>query len=68
MLALNTGFLFQISSHSFGEKLELRDKIWNGKPGFEASNTEFYVQGWFVDNTRTNEILPAENITVSCTS
>ena len=33
LLALNPGFLFQILSR-FSPKL--RDKIWNGKPGFKA--------------------------------
>ena len=38
-LASNPGFPFRILSCSFGEKLEvkLRDKIRNGKPGFEVS-------------------------------
>ena len=36
-LASNPGFPFQILSRNFGEKL--RDKIRNGKPGFEASPT-----------------------------
>ena len=39
-LASNPGFPFRILSRSFGEKIgfspKLRDKIRNGKPGFEA--------------------------------
>ena len=41
-LASNPGFPFWILSRSFGEKSnfspKLRDKIWNGKPGFKAKS------------------------------
>ena len=36
-LASDPSLPFQVLSRSFGEKSELRDKIWNGEPGFEAT-------------------------------
>ena len=49
VLALNSGFPSQILS------AKLQDKIWNGKPGFEAKRTEsFWRAESFLTRTSLN--------------
>ena len=44
VLASNLGFLFWILSHSSDFSPKLQDKIWNGKPGFEAIDVYAYCR------------------------